>query len=90
MFSIMHSIVGVEENIAFTYGAMGKENQAINEALELNTKLYDKHYEKWPFYNNTLINKVFGSKDAFTKIVDITNDKEKLEFILSNAKTTKK
>jgi len=79
MFSIMHSIVGVEENIAFTYGAMGKENQAINEALELNTKLYDKHYEKWPFYNNTLINKVFGSKDAFTKIVDITNDKEKLK-----------
>ena len=53
MFSIMHSIVGVEENIAFTYGAMGKENQAINEALELNTKLYEKHYEKWAFSNNT-------------------------------------
>ena len=44
MFSIMHSIVGVEKNTAFTYGAMGKENQAINEALDLNTKLYEKHY----------------------------------------------
>lgn len=79
MFSIMHSIVGVEENIAFTYGAMGKENQAINEALELNTKLYEKHYEKWAFTNNTQINKVFGSKDAFKKCVDISNDKEKLK-----------
>ncbi|MBK6273669.1 MAG: hypothetical protein IPF58_02790 [Saprospirales bacterium] len=78
MFSIMHSIVGVEENIAFTYGAMGKENQAINEALELNTKLYEKHYEKWAFSNNTQINKIFGSKDAFKKCVDISNDKEKL------------
>lgn len=27
---------------------MGKENQAINEALELNTKLYQKHYENLP------------------------------------------
>jgi hypothetical protein len=78
MFSIMHSIVGVEKNIAFTYGAMGKENQAINEALELNTKLYEKHYEKWPFYNNTHVNKIFGSKSAFRKCVDITNDREKL------------
>ena len=67
MFSIMHSIVGVEENIAFTYGAMGKENQAINEALELNTTLYEKHYEKWAFSNNTHINKIFGSKNAFKK-----------------------
>lgn len=78
MFSIMHSIVGVEENIAFTYGAMGKENQAINEALELNTKLYEKHYEKWPFYNNTQINKIFGKKSAFAKCIDISEDKERL------------
>ncbi len=78
MFSIMHSIVGVEKNIAFTYGAMGKENQAINEALELNTKLYEKHYEKWAFYNNTQINKLFGKKSAFEKCIDITEDREKL------------
>jgi hypothetical protein len=78
MFSIMHSIVGVEKNTAFTYGAMGKENQAINEALELNTKLYEKHYEKWAFTNNTLVNKLFGSKDAFAKCVDISGDKDKL------------
>jgi len=79
MFSIMHSIVGVEENIAFTYGAMGKENQAINEALELNTKLYEKHYEKWSFANNTKINKFFGSKRAFKKCVDISQDTDKLK-----------
>lgn len=78
MFSIMHSIVGVEENTAFTYGAMGKENQAINEALDLNTKLYEKHYEKWSFYNNTHINKIFGKKSAFAKCIDITEDREKL------------
>ena len=79
MFSIMHSIVDVDKNVAFAYGAMGKENQAINEALELNTKLYNKHYEKWPFKNNTLINKMFGSSSAFQKCVDITDDEEKLK-----------
>ena len=78
MFSIMHSIVDVDKNIAFAYGAMGKENQAINEALELNTKLYDKHYETWPFYNNTQFNKIFGKKSAFTKCIDISNDRERL------------
>ncbi len=79
MFSIMHSIVGVEKNTAFTYGAMGKENQAINEALELNTKLYEKHYEKWAFTNNTKINKFFGSKKYFEKCIDISEDREKLK-----------
>jgi hypothetical protein len=78
MFSIMHSIVNVAENIAFTYGAMGKENQAINEALELNTKLYEKHYEKWAFTNNTMVNKIFGNKKAFEKCIDISHDREKL------------
>lgn len=78
MFSVMHSIVGVEENTAFTYGAMGKENQAIDEALQLNTKLYDKHYEKWAFSNNTKINKFFGSKRAFKKCIDITDNEELL------------
>lgn len=78
MFSIMHSIVDVDKNIAFAYGAMGKENQAINEALELNTKLYNKHYEKWAFKNNTLVNKAFGSGSAFRQCVDISDDTGKL------------
>ncbi|MCB9033090.1 MAG: hypothetical protein H6553_04575 [Chitinophagales bacterium] len=89
MFSIMHSIVGVEENIAFTYGAMGKENQAINEALELNTKLYEKHYEKWAFSNNTHINKFFGSKKAFKQCIDISNDIEKLKAFYQKLKAQK-
>lgn len=89
MFSIMHSIVGVEENIAFTYGAMGKENQAINEALELNTKLYEKHYEKWAFTNNTKVNKFFGSKDAFKKCIDISDDVEKLKQFYHKLKAQK-
>lgn len=89
MFSIMHSIIGVEENVAFTYGAMGKENQAINEALELNTKLYEKHYEKWAFSNNTHINKIFGSKDAFKKCIDISDDREKLKEFYQKLKAQK-
>ncbi len=89
MFSIMHSIIGVEENIAFTYGAMGKENQAINEALELNTKLYDKHYEKWAFTNNTHINKIFGDKNAFKKCIDISNDNDKLKEFYQKLKAQK-
>jgi hypothetical protein len=89
MFSIMHSIVGVEENIAFTYGAMGKENQAINEALELNTKLYEKHYEKWGFSNNSMVNKFFGNKKAFEKCVDISDDREKLKEFYQKLKKQK-
>lgn len=89
MFSIMHSIVNVDENIAFTYGAMGKENQAINEALELNTKLYEKHYEKWAFTNNTMVNRVFGSKKAFEKCVDISHDHEKLKAFYRKLKAQK-
>lgn len=89
MFSIMHSIVGVEKNIAFTYGAMGKENQAINEALDLNTRLYEKHYEKWSFTNNTQVNKVFGSKDAFKKCIDISEDTEKLKQYYQKLKAQK-
>jgi hypothetical protein len=89
MFSIMHSIVDSERNIAFTYGAMGKENQAINEALELNTKLYKKHYEKFAFTNNTQINKLFGSKEAFKKCVDITNDRSLLKLFYQKLKTQK-
>lgn len=89
MFSIMHSIVDSEKNIAFTYGAMGKENQAINEALELNTKLYQKHYEKFAFTNNTQINKLFGSKDAFKKCVDITNDRALLKQFYQKLKDQK-
>jgi hypothetical protein len=85
----MHSIVGVEENIAFTYGAMGKENQAINEALELNTKLYEKHYEKWAFTNNSHVNKIFGSKSAFKKCIDISEDKEKLKEFYQKLKAQK-
>lgn len=89
MFSIMHSIVGVEENIAFTYGAMGKENQAINEALELNTKLYEKHYEKWAFTNNSHVNKIFGNKNAFKKCIDISDDKVKLKEFYQKLKAQK-
>lgn len=89
MFSIMHSIVDSEKNIAFTYGAMGKENQAINEALELNTKLYDKHYEKFGFTNNTHINKLFGSKDAFKRCIDITNDRALLKQFFQKLKNQK-
>ena len=40
MFSIMHSIVGVEE-ILHLRMVHGERNQNINEALELNTKLYE-------------------------------------------------
>ena len=76
MFSVLNSVGGKHD--AFTYGAMGKENQAINEALELNTTLYHTTFEKWPFSNNTKINKFFGSKSAFKQCVNISQDREKL------------
>ncbi len=90
MFSILNSIGINEENKStITYGAMGKENQAINEALELNSKLYNRHFEKFAFTNNTHINKLFGSKDAFKKCVDITNDRALLKQFYQKLKDQK-
>jgi hypothetical protein len=57
---------------------MGRENQAINDALKMNSQRHGKFFETFPMRNNTHINFVIGSSSAAAKLVDISNDKEAL------------
>jgi hypothetical protein len=78
IFSVLHSLVEVY-GVHFAYASMGKQNRAIHDALVLNSKKYNKHFETFPVRTNTVLNKFFGSKSAATKLVDITYDTEKLK-----------
>lgn len=80
MFAVMHSLaVEISDRTMFGYGAMGKENQSINEALRSNTGKFNKHFEKWAFRNNTKINLLFGSRSASEKLIDISTDIPRLK-----------
>ena len=78
IFSVLHSLVGVY-GVHFAYASMGKENQAIHDALVLNSKKYGKHFETFPVRTNTHLNILFGSGSAAKKLIDITGNKEKLK-----------
>ena len=78
IFSVLHSLVGVY-GVHFAYASMGKENQAIHDALVLNSKKYNKHFETFPVRTNTHLNILFGSGRAAKKLIDITHNKEKLK-----------
>jgi len=73
VFSVLHSLVDVY-GLHFAYASMGKENQAIVDALVMNSKKYNKHFERFSIKNNTVINRFFRRKSAAAKLVDITND----------------
>jgi hypothetical protein len=78
IFSVLHSLVGVY-GVHFAYASMGKQNRAIHDALVMNSKIHNKHFETFPVRTNTVINKIYGRKGAAKKLVDITHDKERLK-----------
>lgn len=78
VFSVLHSLVDVY-GVHFAYAAMGRENQAINDALAMNSTKYEKHFEKFPMRTNTKINFLFGKQSAAKQMVDITNDVPRLK-----------
>jgi hypothetical protein len=78
IFSVLHSLVGVY-GVHFAYASMGKENRAIHDALVLNSKTHNKHFETFPVRTNTVINKFYGSKSAAAKLIDITHNEAKLK-----------
>lgn len=78
IFSVLHSLVGVY-GVHFAYASMGKQNRAIHDALVMNSKTHNKHFETFPVRTNTVINKIYGRKSAAKKMVDITHDKERLK-----------
>jgi hypothetical protein len=89
IFSVLHSLTEVY-GMHFAYACMGKENQAIHDALVINSKKYDKHFETFPIRTNTKFNKLFGSGSAAAKLVDISRNKEKLKEMFKMLQDQKK
>lgn len=78
MFSILLDMVTLND-MHFVYATMGRENQAINDALKMNTERNGKFFETFPMRNNTHINLITGSSSAAKKMVDISHNDEMLK-----------
>ena len=78
MFAIMNDLVEVH-GVNFAYACMGKENLSIKRALHRNASEHGRYYERLPFTVFSKINMIYGSKSQANKLVDITNNEEKLK-----------
>jgi hypothetical protein len=78
MFSILLDMVTLND-MHFVYATMGRENQAINDALKMNTERNGKFFETFPMRNNTHINLITGSSSAAKQLVDISENEEMLK-----------
>src|SRR3989304_5745675 len=79
-FLLFNALLDVAEleDVSFTYASMGRENQAIKDALRMNSERIGRFFETFPVQINTHINLIWGSGSAAKKLVDISNDKEAL------------
>lgn len=77
MFSILHHLV-YQNGVNFCFACMGKENESIKEALHRNTHLHGEYYERIPFTMYSKVNRLFGSKKEYEKLVDITHDEPQM------------
>jgi hypothetical protein len=78
MYSILLDLVTVN-NVHFVYASMGRENQAINDALKMNSERNGKYFETFPMLNSNHINLFLGSGSAAKKLVDISQNRELLK-----------
>lgn len=88
MFSVLLDIVTLED-IHFVYATMGRENQAINDALKMNSQRHGKFFETFPMRNNTHINMVIGSSSAANRLRDISHNQEALREYYAKIKQSK-
>ena len=88
MFSILLDMVTMLD-MHFVYASMGRENQAINDALKMNTTRNGKFFETFPMRNNSHINLVTGSSSAAGKLIDISNNEEMLKEYYKRIKETR-
>ena len=88
MFSILLDIT-VLKDMHFVYASMGRENQAINDALKMNSARHGKLFETFPMLNNSHANIIFGSSGNAKKLVDISDNKEKLHEYYLKIKETR-
>lgn len=86
LFSVLLDFATLED-IHFGYASMGRENQAINDALKMNSERHGKYFETFPMWNNTHVNLVIGSSSAAKKLVDISKDREALKEYYAKLKT---
>jgi hypothetical protein len=77
MFSILLDIT-VLEDMHFVYASMGRENQAINDALKMNSARHGKLFETFPMLNNSHPSLFLGRSGEVKKLVDISDNKQKL------------
>lgn len=77
MFSILHHLV-YQNGVNFCFACMGKENKSIKDALHRNTLMHNEYYERLPFMMYSKINRFYGSKKQYDKLVDVSLDDEKL------------
>ncbi|MFT5920152.1 MAG: hypothetical protein ACI9FU_001969, partial [Granulosicoccus sp.] len=78
MFAIMNDLVEIH-GVNYGYACMGKENLSIKRALHRNATDNNRFYERLPFTVFSKINMIYGSKSQSKKLVDITNNEEKLK-----------
>lgn len=78
MFSILHHLV-YQNGVNFCFACMGKENKSIKDALHRNTHLHGEYYERLPFMMYSKLNRFYGSKKQYDKLVDISLDDAKLK-----------
>ena len=76
LFAVLLDLVE-QNDIHYIYAAMGKENQAINDALVMLADRHNKHYDKLAIKSCTKINKLYGSSRYAKRLVDITHDRER-------------
>ncbi len=73
VFSILHDLANVND-VDYVYASMGRENQAINDALDRNVKQAGKYYERLPVMVYSHFNRFLGRKKQAQKMVNISND----------------
>lgn len=77
LFNALLDVAEIED-VSFTYASMGRENQAIIDALKMNSERIGRFFEIFRVRMNTHINLTWGSGSAAKKLVDISGDKEAL------------
>jgi hypothetical protein len=75
------------QDVSFTYASMGRENQAIIDALKMNSERIGRFFETFRVRINTHINLIWGSGRSAKKLVDISTDKEALREYYSKIQT---
>jgi hypothetical protein len=88
MFSVLLDI-SILQDMHFSYASMGRENQAITDALKMNSAKHGKFCETFPMYTNSHPNLLLGSSGASKKLVDISHNTEALHQFYLKIKETR-